>query len=267
MDRLYCAHPDSGRQLNLMKSEQDVGVIRGAGGRGSLDEPLPLVVLQNVELGYDSAPVLSGVNMSIYPGSLIGLAGPNGSGKTTLFRSVLGLLPVLNGSLSRNCPLSNFGYVPQSAALDSQFPLSVGEVVEMGGYGRVRPYQPFPAAEKKSVGEVLDLVGLKQLKAKSFFACSGGQKQRVLIARALMVKPKIMILDEPLSGVDEESRRSITDLLIKLARENGLAILFSSHDLQMVQRVADQIVRVDHGTIWLEERKVGLSDEHAPRDS
>lgn len=105
------------------------------------------------------------------------------------------------------------------------------------------------------MGEVLELVGLKHLKAKSFFACSGGQKQRLLIARALMVDPKIMILDEPLSGVDEESRRSITELLIKLTRQNRLAILFSSHDLEMVQRVADQIVRVDHGKIWLEERK------------
>jgi molybdate transport system ATP-binding protein len=121
----------------------------------------------------------------------------------------------------------------------------------------VRPYQPFPAVEKKRVGDVLELVGLKHLKGKSFFACSGGQKQRLLIARALMVDPKIMILDEPLSGVDEESRRSITELLIKLTRQNRLAILFSSHDLEMVQRVADQIVRVDHGKIWLEERKAG----------
>lgn len=241
-----------------MKSEQDVDAMRRAGGRGSEHEPVPLVRLQNVSLGYDSAPVLQGVSIAIYAGSIVGMAGPNGSGKTTLFRSVLGLLPILSGSLSRNYPLSNFGYVPQSAALDPQFPLSVGEIVEMGGYGRVRPYQPFPAAEKKRVGEALDLVGLKPLKAKSFFACSGGQKQRILIARALMVKPKIMILDEPLSGVDEESRRSITDLLIKLARENGLAVFFSSHDLQMVQRVADQIVRVDHGKIWLEERKIAL---------
>jgi ABC-type multidrug transport system ATPase subunit len=127
----------------------------------------------------------------------------------------------------------------------------------MGGYGRVWPYQPFPAVEKKRVGDVLELVGLKHLKAKSFFACSGGQKQRLLIARALMVDPKIMILDEPLSGVDEESRRSITELLIKLTRQNRLAMIFSSHDLEMVQRVADQIVRVDHGKIWLEERKAG----------
>jgi manganese/iron transport system ATP-binding protein len=238
-----------------MKSEQEIDAI-GLVGRGSVDDPLPLVRLQNVNLGYGSVPVLQAVSMDVRPGSLVGVAGPNGSGKTTLFRSILGLLPVVSGSLFRSCPLSSFGYVPQNAALDPEFPLSVGEVVEMGGYGRVRPYQPFPAVEKKRVGDVLELVGLKHLKAKSFFACSGGQKQRLLIARALMVDPKIMILDEPLSGVDEESRRSITELLIKLTRENRLAILFSSHDLEMVHRVADEIVRVDQGKIWLEERKI-----------
>lgn len=211
--------------------------------------------LQNVSLGYDSAPVLQGVSFAIYPGGLIGLAGPNGSGKTTLFRAILGLLPILGGSLSRHCPLSNFGYVPQSAALDPQFPLSVAEIVEMGAYGRMKPYQPLPAQEKKRIEEVLDQVGMPHLIAKSFFACSGGQKQRILIARALMVNPQIMILDEPLSGVDEESRRSITDVLIKLTRDKNIAVFFSSHDLEMVQRVADQIVRVDKGKMWLEERR------------
>jgi ABC-type Mn2+/Zn2+ transport system ATPase subunit len=238
-----------------MKSEKDIDAI-GLGGKGSLDGHLPLVRLQNVDLGYGSVPVLQAVSMDVRPGCLVGVAGPNGSGKTTLFRSILGLLPVLSGSLFRSCPLSNFGYVPQNATLDPEFPLSVGEVVEMGGYGRVRPYRPFPAVEKKRLGEVLELVGLKHLKTKSFFACSGGQKQRLLIARALMVDPRIMILDEPLSGVDEESRRTMTELLIRLTRQNRLAILFSSHDLEMVQRVADQILRVDHGRIWLEERKI-----------
>jgi ABC-type Mn2+/Zn2+ transport system ATPase subunit len=209
-------------------------------------------------LGYDSAPVVQDVSLAIYPGSLIGLAGPNGSGKTTLFRAILGLLPILGGSLSRGCPLSNFGYVPQSAALDAQFPLSASEVVEMGAYGRLRSYQLLPASEKEKVHEVLQQIGLPQLAARPFFSLSGGQKQRMLIARALMVDPKIMILDEPLSGVDEESRRSITDLLIKLTHERGLAVFFSSHDLEMVQRVADSIVRVDKGQIWLDEGKARL---------
>ena len=128
----------------------------------------------------------------------------------------------------------------------------------MGAYGRVRPYQFLPASEKERVKEILHQIGLPQLAARSFFSLSGGQKQRMLIARALMVNPKIMILDEPLSGVDEESRRSIADLLTKLTREKGLAVFFSSHDLEMVQRVADSIVRIDKGTD-LVGRKKGTS--------
>ena len=241
-----------------MKLEQDVDEIKTTRESDSVDESLPLVSLQNVSVGYDSAPVLQDINLAIFPGSLVGLAGPNGSGKTTLFRAILGLLPILAGSLSRNCPLANFGYVPQSAALDPQFPLSAAEIVEMGAYGRVRSYQIFPMEEKKQAGQVLDQVGIRHLMRKSFFSLSGGQKQRVLIARALMVLPKIMILDEPLSGVDEESRRTITDVLIKLTHEKGLAVFFSSHDLEMVKRVADRIVRVDKGKIWVEESKTDL---------
>src|SRR3982750_1623360 len=99
----------------------------------------PLIVMENTSVGYSSGTVLTDVDLAIYPGQLVGLAGPNGSGKTTLFRTLLGLLPPLKGTLVRNCPLAKFGYVPQSAALDPQFPLSVLEIVEMGAYGRVQP--------------------------------------------------------------------------------------------------------------------------------
>jgi manganese/iron transport system ATP-binding protein len=256
MDRLYCAYLSSVRQLEVIELGQDVDAIQSARGRVSKDDSLPLVSLQNLSLGYDSEPVLQNVDLTIYPGDLIGLAGPNGSGKTTLFRAILGLLPILGGVLSRNCPLSNFGYVPQSAALDAQFPLSTAEVVEMGAYGRIRPYEFFPAAEKKQIGKVLEQVGLRQLAARSFL--SGGQKQRILIARALMVKPKIMILDEPLSGVDEESRKSISELLVQLTRENDLAVFFSSHDIPMVRSVADRLLRVDKGRIWWEKKEVEI---------
>jgi ABC-type Mn2+/Zn2+ transport system ATPase subunit len=214
----------------------------------------PLIVMENTSMGYNSGAILTDVNLAIYPGNLVGLAGPNGSGKTTLFRTVLGLLAPLSGRLVRHCPLAKFGYVPQSAALDPQFPLSVLEIVEMGAYGRVKSFQIFPAPETKRALNVLEQVGMSHVKSKSFFALSGGQKQRVLIARALMVDPAIMILDEPLSGVDEESRQSITALLIRLSREERLAVFFSSHDLEMVQRVADKIVRVDRGAVWVEER-------------
>jgi ABC-type Mn2+/Zn2+ transport system ATPase subunit len=233
-----------------MKLQNENDLTSGVASSGAP----PLVALDGVSLGYGGAPVLRDVDLAIYPGELVGLAGPNGSGKTTLFRTILGLQAPLSGTLARNCPLANFGYVPQSAALDSQFPLSAGEVVEMGAYGRVRSYRAFPKEEKHRAEEVLSQVGIHHLMKKSFFSLSGGQKQRVLIARALMVMPRIMILDEPLSGVDEESRRSINDVLTRLARERGLAVFFSSHDLEMVQRVADRIARVQRGRIDLEGR-------------
>jgi ABC-type Mn2+/Zn2+ transport system ATPase subunit len=237
---------------------QETDEIMRAGAVSSENQPVALLSLDHVMLGYGSAPVLRDVSLVIYPGELVALAGANGSGKTTLFRTILGLLPALDGSLSRNCPLGNFGYVPQSAALDPQFPLSVAEIVEMGAYGRVRPYQLMPSGEKARASEVLNHVGMGQVREKSFFSLSGGQKQRVLIARALMVLPKIMILDEPLSGVDEVTRHSITDLFVELTRKNNLAVFFSSHDLAMVQRVADKIVRVEDGRVWTEENNQGM---------
>ena len=213
----------------------------------------PLVSLSNARLGYHDNAILHGVDLDINPGDFIAMAGPNGSGKTTLFRTILGFLPVLGGSLIRNCALHEFGYVPQSAALDPTFPISAGEVVEMGAYGRLKPFQQTPAAERQRLADVLEQVGLRHLASRSFFSLSGGQKQRILIARALMVRPKILILDEPLSGVDSESQAAITDLLLKINREEGKAVFFSSHDLRMVRRVASKILRVDGGRLSWEE--------------
>lgn len=216
-------------------------------------QSLPLVSLHGVKLGYDSESVLHDVELDIHAGDLMAIAGPNGSGKTTLFRAILGFLPLLGGSLIRNCALSEFGYVPQSAALDSNFPVTVQEVVGMGAYGRLKPFQSVPGGEKERIRRVLQQVGLSNLASRAFFSLSGGQKQRILIARALMVVPKILILDEPLSGVDTESRDAITELLLKINREEGQAIFFSSHDLRMVRSVTQKLLRVDGGRVNWEE--------------
>lgn len=214
---------------------------------------LPLVSLNSATLGYGGVPVLHDVNLTIGEGDLIAMAGPNGSGKTTIFRTILGFLPVICGAIERHCALSDFGYVPQSSALDATFPITAREVVEMGGYGRLKPYEGLPARERRRLHEVLQLVGLAHLAERSFFSLSGGQRQRMLIARALMVGPKILILDEPLSGVDPESQKAIGDLLVKLNREEDKTIFFSSHDLRMVRRVSERILRVDGGQVaWAE---------------
>jgi ABC-type Mn2+/Zn2+ transport system ATPase subunit len=216
-------------------------------------EVLPVVSLRGATLGYEDAAILSDVELEIHAGDLIAIAGPNGSGKTTLFRSILGFLPVLSGSLTRNCALNQVGYVPQSTALDSAFPITAREVVEMGGYGRLKPYQGFPAKEKKHLENALRQVGLSQLAGRLFFSLSGGQRQRMLIARALMVGPKVLILDEPLAGCDPESQKAIGDLLVRLSCEENIAVFFSSHDLRMVQSVTKKVLRVDGGRVsWAE---------------
>jgi ABC-type Mn2+/Zn2+ transport system ATPase subunit len=217
---------------------------------------LPLVSVRGAKVGYDSVSVLEDVNLDIRSGDLIAMAGPNGSGKTTLFRAILGFLPLLGGSLVRNCALNEFGYVPQSAALDPNFPVTAQEVVAMGGYERLKPFEAVPATEKERLRQVFQQVGLLHLAPRPFFSLSGGQKQRILIARALMVMPKILILDEPLSGVDTESRAAITELLLKINREEKKAIFFSSHDLRMVRSVTDRILRVDGGRVKWERDAV-----------
>ena len=208
-----------------------------------------LVSLRAAALGYDGIAVLHSVDLDIGAGDLIAMAGPNGAGKTTIFRTILGFIPAIAGLLTRNCALNEFGYVPQSS-------ITAREVVAMGGFGRLKLYEGLPAWEKQRLHDVLELVGLAHLADRSFFSLSGGQRQRMLIARALMVGPKILILDEPLSGVDPDSQKAISDLLLKLNRDEGKAIFFSSHDLRMVRSVTDKVLRVDAGKVAWEEGSV-----------
>jgi ABC-type Mn2+/Zn2+ transport system ATPase subunit len=219
-----------------------------------MSELEPLVALRGADLGYENALVLRGVDLDLHRGELVAIAGPNGSGKTTLFRTILGFLPLLSGTLIRRCQLRDFGYVPQSASLDSMFPVTAAEVVEMGGYGRLKPYRGTPAAEKSRLRETLQQVGLSDVAGRLFFSLSGGQRQRVLIARALMVGPKILILDEPLAGCDPESQKAISEVLVELSARQGKTVLFSSHDLRMVRSVTRHILRIDDGRIEREER-------------
>ncbi len=215
-----------------------------------------LLSLHRANLGYEDGAILEDVDLALHSGDLIAIAGPNGSGKTTLFRTILGFLPVLSGTLTRNCTLSEFGYVPQSTVLDSTFPITAREVVEMGGYGRVNPYQGMPAQERNRLESVLQQVGLSHLARRLFFSLSGGQRQRILIARALMVGPKILVLDEPLAGCDPDSQKAIGALLGNLSQQEGKAIFFSSHDLRMVRSVTERVLRIDGGRIGWEEGAV-----------
>jgi ABC-type Mn2+/Zn2+ transport system ATPase subunit len=205
-----------------------------------------LLRLEGAAFGYGARTVVSGVDLAVRAGDFTGIVGPNGSGKTTLFRGLLGLLPPQRGRVVRAGVA--VGYVPQRESLDAIFPLSVREVVEMGAYGRLRGLRRLGRIEKALAGELLERVELREHERAPFASLSGGQRQRVLIARALMVRPALLLLDEPTSGIDRSAEAVIQKLLRALNAE-GVAILLVSHQLGLVREEARRVLWVADGRV------------------
>ncbi len=210
---------------------------------------LPVIEFRGASLGYDGETVLRGVDLDVHAGEFVGLSGANGSGKTTLLRSMLGFLPLLGGRSGRALPPSRIGYVPQGATLDPCFPLSVDEVVAMGAYGRLHPLRRFPRGERKRVEAALERVGLAHLGRAAFFELSGGQRQRVLVARALNQDPALLLLDEPFSGLDRDSREAVLQGLALINRQARVTVVLSSHDREILDRGCGRVVRLADGRV------------------
>lgn len=190
-----------------------------------------LVTIDRVACDLGHGPVLDQVSLRIAPGSFTGVVGPSGSGKTTLLRTVLGAVAPTRGIVTRR-PHLRLGYVPQVETINWNFPVTVTEVVHMARAGRrLRPW-PSPD-ERRQVADVLDRLGLADLADRHIRALSGGQQQRVFLARALMGRPDLLLLDEPTSGVDVRTRHELLHLLDDLHRD-GLAIVLTTHDLNGV---------------------------------
>ena len=170
-----------------------------------------LLRLRDVSLGYRGRPILEHIDLEIERGEFVALLGPNGSGKTTLLRGIVGLLPVMAGTLEYGFDRaeSPLGYVPQRESLDPTFPLTVSEVVVMGTYARLSPLRRVGRRQREVTARALDLVGLGAIAGQRFASLSGGQIQRALIARALAAEPTFLVLDEPTAGVDQEATASI----------------------------------------------------------
>ena len=207
-----------------------------------------LITLDDVSLGYGSAPVLRHVSLTVERGEFLALLGPNGAGKTTLFRGMLGLIPPLAGRITYGFDRATTppGYVPQKEVLDPIFPLTAFEVVLMGASGRLPPLAPAGRALRTRARERLADVGLGGLGDHPFWALSGGQKQRVLIARALAVEPEVLLLDEPTAGIDAPAETAIMGIITRLNHERGLTVVLVSHHLRLVR----SLVRT---AIWVEE--------------
>jgi ABC-type Mn2+/Zn2+ transport system ATPase subunit len=209
-----------------------------------------LISFQDVALGYDGRPVLEGLNLDVQAGDSLALLGPNGCGKSTILRAMAGIMAPLGGSIrsaAGDRPV-RIGYVPQREMMRMVFPLTVFEVALMGAYGLVGPGRRVTRLERAQVYCCLEEVGLADLARKPYPVLSGGQRQRVLIARALAAKPDIVLLDEPLNGVDLQAAQAIMGLIAQLHRERGLTVVLVSHHLKMM-RERDMVREV----MWVHE--------------
>ncbi len=201
-----------------------------------------LIQYDLVSVGYQKkSPVLSGLSFAIEKGDFIGLIGPNGSGKTTLLKTVLGLLKPLSGTIYLNPKETRFGYVKQRQYVDDLFPLSVGEVVLMGRYGMIGALRRAKKEDGLRVQQALTKLGMLKLIDKPYRDLSGGQKQRVLIARALVVEPTILVLDEPTNDLDIAGEHQIMELLQKINQKEKMTVVVVSHLLNVVLGYAQKV--------------------------
>ena len=207
-----------------------------------------LIRCEHVDFGYENHDAVIDVSMEINPGDYLCILGENGSGKSTLMKGILGLLKPTAGTLVVDEELrrTGIGYLPQQTAAQRDFPATVYEVVRSGCLSHLgrRPF--LSPADKALAMENMEKLGIAGLSRKCYRELSGGQQQRVLIARALCATKKLLILDEPITGLDPSAIQELYALIRKLNREDKVTILMVSHDVQNVVHQANKILHLQH---------------------
>ena len=188
--------------------------------------------------------VLNDISFTISEGDLLEVIGPNGAGKTTLFSCMLGLLKNYRGEIkifgqdirkNSSLVLQSIGYIPQQKSIEQEFPVTVQEIVSLGLIGKKN-------LSKDKLGQALEMVDLSCQNHRRIGELSGGQQQRVLIAKALVHEPRLLILDEPTTGVDVKTQNKFYSLIKNLNQKNNISIIWASHDLDAVNKVANKIM-------------------------
>ena len=211
-----------------------------------------LIRCEHVDFGYENHDAVIDVSMEINPGDYLCILGENGSGKSTLMKGILGLLKPTAGTLVVDEELrrTGIGYLPQRHAAQRDFPATVYEVVRSGCLSHLgrRPF--FSRADKALAMENMEKLGIAGLSRKCYRELSGGQQQRVLIARALCATKKLLILDEPITGLDPSAIQELYALIRKLNREDKVTILMVSHDVQNVVHQANKILHLQQRVLF-----------------
>lgn len=212
--------------------------------------------VQNITVTWRNGhTALANTSFELDAGSLCALIGVNGSGKSTLFKSIMGLVKPVSGKIEINrqpvaSALRNnmIAYVPQTEEVDWNFPVLVSDVVMMGRYGKMSFLRIPSAEDKRQVEQALDRVGMWELRHRQIGELSGGQRKRVFLARALAQQAKILLLDEPFTGVDVQTENAIIDML-KALRDEGHLLLVSTHNLNAVPTFCDRVVMINGGVV------------------
>ena len=204
---------------------------------------MALITVKDLSLGYEKTVVASGINFTVNKGDYFCIVGENGSGKTTLMKTLLGLKAPISGQIIRGDGLerNEIGYLPQQTEVQKDFPASVKEIVLSGCQGRCgrRPF--YSKAEKALAAQQMERMGITPLASRCYSELSGGQQQRVLLARALCATRKVLLLDEPVSGLDPEATEHMYEL-IKQLNDEGVTIIMISHDITSVKKYASRIL-------------------------
>ena len=195
---------------------------------------MTLLAAENLSVRFGGTEALARVTMGISAGEIVTVLGPNGSGKSTLLRALLGIVAPTSGRVTRAAGL-RIGYVPQRLAIDRVMPMTV------------RRFLSLPHVVTDAEAQAAQVrVGLQDLGARQMARLSGGQFQRVLLARALLVRPQILILDEPTQGLDQPGEAAFYRLIEEVRRETGAAVLMVSHDLHVVMAASDRVICLNH---------------------
>ena len=211
-----------------------------------------LLACRDVSLGYEGQSVLTHLDLIIREGDYLCIVGDNGSGKSTLLRGLLGLLPPQSGEIWRSPELrrGNLGYLPQQTQAQRDFPATVYEVVLSGCLNQKGMHFFYSPAQKSAALMNMGKLGVLELKDQCYRDLSGGQQQRVLLARALCAASKLLILDEPITGLDPAAAQDLYKLLSYLNRKEGMAIVMVTHDLKAALQSARTVLHIGRSSCF-----------------